>query len=121
MTSTNPEHEITPRAPKIGPQSAQSEPTPRVKEPLGRTAFDFYRCAGGTGCGAWFTRLEELERLSRGEFCPCGSLRYSPTNYREEWGEDPRVLRYIEVRGKVNGPEDVTPTLAKECGVWKGV
>lgn len=41
--------------------------------------YDFYTCKR---CGRLITDLEMNTKISGGKVCPCGGLRYSPTNMR---------------------------------------
>ena len=67
---------------------------PTAAEVIGERHFDFYRC---DRCGRLCTQPEMMRALGRegtGHVCPCGGLKYRPTNLRWFERSYPRVWTF---------------------------
>lgn len=84
-----------------GPQPPGQAPTPTIPE--AQVEFDFYRCAGPTGCGRYLTRPEVVTGLRNGHMCRCGNLHISPSNPPRLWWLRPRCLAfaYLRMKGRI--------------------
>jgi hypothetical protein len=66
------------------------------------TDFDFYKCAGTTGCGRIITKPEMEKALATtGKPCPCGGQNFSPIDLPWYGWVLPRVwyFAYLRLRG----------------------
>ena len=60
--------------------------------------FDFYRCVGESGCRRIITAPEMAEGMRTGAPCPCGGLRFAPSNLPWYGWFLPRVWKFGYLR-----------------------